>query len=65
MNALFYFAGYDHKHNQYQHFAVTVRETPFDRHGAAKDLLMHGYPELTHWCGEYLCLTSETVFKEL
>ena len=65
MNALFYFAGYDHKRNQYQRFAVTVLDTPYDRYEAAKGLLMSAYPELTRWSGEYLCLTVETVFKEI
>lgn len=65
MNALFYFAGYRRLDNRCRRFALTVPDGAHDRYSVAKELLAKEYPHLAHWSGEFICLTSEDVFKEL
>lgn len=65
MNALFYFSGYDRDQNCYWRFALTVLDGPHDRYAVAKDKLSDAYPQLRHWSGQFICLTTEDVFQEL
>ena len=65
MKALFYFAGYHHRNNEWWRFAVTVPDGPHDRYAVARDMLASDYPDLTRWSGQFVCLTPDDVFKEL
>lgn len=65
MKALFYFAGYYFKNNEWWHFAVTVPDGPHDRYEQARGLLVAEYPQLNRWSGQFICLTPDDVFKEL
>lgn len=65
MNALFYFAGYNHRNNEWWRWVLTVPDGPHDRYAQARDILADNYPDITRWSGEFICLTTEEVFKEL
>ena len=65
MNALFYFAGYGFGGNYWDRFVLTVPDGPHDRYEAAKELLIKDYPELSNWSGQFVCLTTDDIFKEL
>lgn len=66
MNALFYFAGYDFRNNCWVRFIFTVRNRDGeDRWALARSYIANEYPELSRWSGEFICLTSEDVFKEV
>lgn len=65
MNALFYFAGYNFSRNEWSRFLLTVPDGPHDRYEVAEELLIRGYPKLNRWSGQFACLTTDTVFKEL
>lgn len=65
MNALFYFAGYHFCNNEWWRFAITVPNGPHDRYAQARELLSKEYQQLSRWNGQFVCLTSDSVFKEL
>lgn len=65
MNALFFFTGYLHPAHDRRRFVITTPDGVHDRLAAARETLIAAMPNFSGWCGQFICLTPEDVFKEL